>query len=64
MEIIHSLTFNSHYTKYLVKLKNLNLEIINQNHSGFNDDDNNDTKIYEFGDSVDKIVMSESLKNM
>ena len=33
-------------------------------YSGFNDDDNNDTKIYEFGDSVDKIVMSESLKNM
>ena len=33
-------------------------------YSGFNEDDINDTKNYEFGDGIDKIVMSESLKNM
>ena len=33
-------------------------------HSGFDDDDNNDFKNYQYGDRVDNIIVSESLKNM
>ena len=33
-------------------------------YSGNDDDDNNDYKNYQYGDQVDKIIVSESLKNM
>ena len=33
-------------------------------YSGNNDDDDNDYKNYQYGDQVDKIIVSESLKNM
>mgnify|MGYP001365533010 FL=1 len=33
-------------------------------YSGNDDDDNNDFKNYQYGDQVDKIIISESLKNM
>ncbi len=33
-------------------------------YSGNDDDDNNDYKNYQYGDRVDKIIVSESLKNM
>ena len=33
-------------------------------YSGFDDDDSNDFKNYQYGDRVDNIIISESLKNM
>ena len=33
-------------------------------YSGFDDDDSNDFKNYQYGDRVDNIIVSESLKNM
>ena len=33
-------------------------------YSGNDDDDNNDYRNYQYGDQVDKIIVSESLKNM
>ena len=33
-------------------------------YSGFDDDDSNDFKNYQYGDQVDNIIVSESLKNM